>query len=226
MENEVIVYEPPKTELISNKNNYNLTIGDYNTKLVRNVDFGKLPNTKTPTLFKAGAEKVLTGFGLNYDIIISDSHKDYQNGFFYYECMARAYYNGQVVRVGVGCCNTNESNFGTQKGYNAANAALKKAKKRAVVDLALTLACLSDAFTQDIEDENNAIKAKEILSDDDPITAKQMQRLFAIAADNEITREKAKDLIHLWGFESSKDIKQKDYNTICDKMKNYNGGKE
>ena len=53
-----------------------------------------------------------------------------------------------------------------------------------------------------------------------------MQRLFAIAADNEITREKAKDLIHLWGFESSKDIKQKDYNTICDKMKNYNGGKE
>lgn len=226
MENEVIVYEPPKTELISNKNNYNLTIGDYNTKLVRNVDFGKLPNTKTPTLFKAGAEKVLTGFGLNYDIIISDSHKDYQNGFFYYECMARAYYNGQVVRVGVGCCNTNESNFGTQKSYNAANAALKKAKKRAVVDLALTLACLSDAFTQDIEDENNAIKAKEILSDDDPITAKQMQRLFAIAADNEITREKAKDLIHLWGFESSKDIKQKDYNTICDKMKNYNGGKE
>lgn len=226
MENEVIVYEPPKTELISNKNNYNLTIGDYNTKLVRNVDFGKLPNTKTPTLFKAGAEKVLTGFGLNYDIIISDSHKDYQNGFFYYECMARAYYNGQVVRVGVGCCNTNESAFGTQKSYNAANAALKKAKKRAVVDLALTLACLSDAFTQDIEDENNAIKAKEILSDDDPITAKQMQRLFAIAADNEITREKAKDLIHLWGFESSKDIKQKDYNTICDKMKNYNGGKE
>ena len=226
MENEVIVYEPPKTELISNKNNYNLTIGDYNTKLVRNVDFGKLPNTKTPTLFKAGAEKVLTGFGLNYDIIISDSHKDYQNGFFYYECMARAYYNGQVVRVGVGCCNTNESNFGTQKSYNAANAALKKAKKRAVVDLALTLACLSDAFTQDIEDENNAIKAKEILSDDDPITAKQMQRLFAIAADNEITREKAKDLIHLWGFESSKDIKQKDYNKICEKMKNYNGGKE
>ena len=141
MENEVIVYEPPKTELISNKNNYNLTIGDYNTKLVRNVDFGKLPNTKTPTLFKAGAEKVLTGFGLNYDIIISDSHKDYQNGFFYYECMARAYYNGQVVRVGVGCCNTNESAFGTQKSYNAANAALKKAKKRAVVDLALTLAC-------------------------------------------------------------------------------------
>ena len=226
MENEVIVYEPPKTELISNKNNYNLTIGDYNTKLVRNVDFGKLPNTKTPTLFKAGAEKVLTGFGLNYDIIISDSHKDYQNGFFYYECMARAYYNGQVVRVGVGCCNTNESAFGTQKSYNAANAALKKAKKRAVVHLALTLACLSDAFTQEIEDENNAIKAKEILSDDDPITAKQMQRLFAIAADNEITREKAKDLIHLWGFESSKDIKQKDYNTICDKMKNYNGGKE
>ena len=226
MENEVIVYEPPKTELISNKNNYNLTIGDYNTKLVRNVDFGKLPNTKTPTLFKAGAEKVLTGFGLNYDIIISDSHKDYQNGFFYYECMARAYYNGQVVRVGVGCCNTNESAFGTQKSYNAANAALKKAKKRAVVDLALTLACLSDAFTQDIEDENNAIKAKEILSDDDPITAKQMQILFAIASDNEITREKAKDLIHLWGFESSKDIKQKDYNTICDKMKNYNGGKE
>lgn len=222
MANEMIIYEAPKTEIQLKRNDYNVTIGDYNCKLIRDVDFGKVPKAKTPSLWKSGAEKILLGYGLYYDTIITDSYKDYQKGLFYYEVKAVAYDQaGRIVRTGVGCCNTSESGFGAAGAFNSANNALKKAKKRAVVDLALTLGSLSNCFTQDIEDDNNDTKAQQLLSDHDPITPKQAKRIFAIASNNEITTEKAKQLLAGWGFVSTKDITQADYDAICEKLENY-----
>lgn len=224
-ENQMILYEAPKTELKLYRNNYNVQIGNYSCELIRDVDFGKVPKAKTPTLFKSGAEKVLLGYGLYYDTEIVDTYKDFQHGVFYYEVIAKAYdQNGKVVRTGVGCCNTNESSFGTAGGYNSANNCLKKAKKRAVVDLALTLGSLSNAFTQDTEDDNNEQRASQLLSDNDPITPKQTKRIFAIASTNGITIEQAKALLVTWGFESTKSITQKDYDQICEKLENYKRG--
>jgi hypothetical protein len=225
MENNVIIYEAPKTEIQLKRNNYSVQIGDYQCQLIRDVDFGKVPKAKTPSLWKSGAEKILLGYGLYYDTIITDSYKDYQKGLFYYEVKAVAYdQNGRIIRTGVGCCNTSESGFGMAGAFNSANNALKKAKKRAVVDLALTLGSLSNCFTQDIEDDNNEAKAQQLLSDNDPITSKQAKRIFAIASNNEITTEKAKALLTEWGFESTKSILQKDYDEICEKLEKYGKG--
>lgn len=226
MDNEktIAVYDAPRATLAPKRNNYDLTIGNFTCTLRRDVDFGKVPKAKTPSLWKSGAEKILLGFGLYYDVQLTDSHKDYEKGFFYYEFTARAYdKDGRVVRSGVGCANTAESGFGMAGGFNSANSAIKKAKKRAVVDLALTLGSLSDAFTQDIEDEGNEKRAAEVLRDTDPITPKQTKRLFAIAANNEITAEKAKLLLAEWGFTSTRDITQKDYDVICDRFEKYGG---
>lgn len=223
MENNLTLYNAPKTELKAKRNNYELTIGNFTGTLIRDIDFGKIPKTTKPILFKSGAEKVLLGFGLYYNTEITDSYKDYKTGLFYYEVKATAYdQQGRVVRTGVGCCNTNESGFGTANSYNSANNALKKAKKRAVVDLALTLGCLSDAFTQDLEDDNNEKRASELLKDTDFITPKQVKRIFAIASNNEITTDKAKSLLAEWGFESTKTITQADYDMVCEKLENYN----
>ena len=223
--NDMVVYEPPKTELKLYRNNYNVQIGEYSCELIRDIDFGKVPKAKTPSLFKSGAEKILLGYGLYYDTEITDSYKDFNNGVFYYEIMAKAYdQNGKIVRTGVGCCTTNESSFGMAGGYNSANNCLKKAKKRAIVDLALTIGTLSNAFCQDIEDDNNEQRASQLLSDNDPITPKQAKRIFAIASNNEITTEKAKALLQEWGFESTKLILQKDYDSICERLENYNKG--
>lgn len=222
MENNIIIYEAPKTEIQLKRNNYNVQIGDYQCQLIRDVDFGKVPKAKTPSLWKSGAEKILLGYGLYYDTIISDSYKDYKTGFFYYEVKAIAYdQQGRVVRTGVGCCNTQEKSFGFAGAFDSANNALKKAKKRAVVDLALTLGSLSNAFTQDIEDDNNEQRASELMKDTDPITPKQTKRIFAIASNNEITIEKAKQLLNEWGFASTKDITQKDYDSVCERLENY-----
>ena len=222
----LILYETPKADLTPKRNNYVMTIGGKEFNLLRDIDFGKVPKSKTPSLFKSGAEKVLLGYGLYYDTEIVDSKKDFDKGFFYYEVVAKAYdQNGKVVRTGVGCANTSESSFGMAGGFNSANSALKKAKKRAVVDLALTLGALSNCFTQDIEDDNNEQRASELLKDDDPITAKQVKRIFAIASNNEITIEKAKELITSWGFTSTRDIKQRDYDEVCEKLKQYGENK-
>jgi hypothetical protein len=222
-ENDLIVYEQPKVVSTLKRNDYNITVGDKEVTLKRNIDFGKVPKAKSPSLWKAGAEKILMAFGLLYDVEITDSYKDYKNGFFYYECKATAYFDGKIVRVGVGCANTSESANGTASGFNQANSALKKAKKRAIVDLALTLGSLSDCFTQDFEDENfvNDDSARKIQGDNDPITTKQVQRIFAIAASKDISREKAKTLLTSWGVESTKDIKLKDYDAICEKLEHY-----
>ncbi len=223
--NSVVVYEPPKTEIALKRNNYNVQIGNFNCTLVRDVDFGKVPKAKTPSLWKSGAEKILMGYGLYYDTEITFAERNYEKGFFYYEIMARAYdQNGRVVRTGVGCANTSESSFGTAGSYNSANNALKKAKKRAIVDLALTIGSLSDMFTQDIEDDNNETRASQLLGDDDPITSKQAKRIFAIANNYEITTDKAKSLLAQWGFVSTKDIKQRDYDEVCEKLEKYGKG--
>lgn len=223
---DITLYQPQQTSLTAKRKNYAVEIGNYKCELVRDVDFGLVPKAKVPSLWKSGAEKILLGYGLYYDTVISDSHKDYDKGFFYYEVIARAYdQNGKIVRTGVGCCNTSESGFGMAGAFNSANNALKKAKKRAVVDLALTLGSLSNCFTQDMEDMNNEQRANELMRDNDPITAKQVKRIFAIASTNEITVEEAKKLLASWGFASTKDITQAQYDDVCAKLEAYGKAK-
>lgn len=219
--NTLVVYDAPKVVAKPTRNNYNLTIGNNSFTLVRDVDFGKVPKAKTPSLWKSGAEKVLAGFGLYYDCEIVDSYKDYKAGFFYYEVKATAYYDGNVVRVGVGCANTAESSTGMATGFNTANSALKKAKKRAIVDLALSLGGLSDCFTQDLDDDNNETRASELQRDDDFINTKQVKRIFAKAFSYGITAESAKTWLTSIGITSTKEIRVKDYDEICEKLDAY-----
>jgi hypothetical protein len=88
--NELTLFNAPKTELALKRNNYNVVIGKFETTLIRDVDFGKVPKATTPSLWKSGAEEILLGYGLYYDTEIVDSYKDYKNGMFYYEVIAKA----------------------------------------------------------------------------------------------------------------------------------------
>lgn len=227
--NEITRYEQAPIEIKTNRNNYLVSLNGQQFELKRNVDFGKVKQAKTPTLWKAGAEKILNAYKLPYDVIVKDSYKDHDKGYFYYEVIARVIdKDGTVLRVGVGCANTRESSNGNASGFNVANSVLKKAKKRAIVDLALTFGSLSDMFTQDMEDENNNIAASQLMKEDDPITSKQTQRIYAIAGSNGISVEEAKQILVSLGFASTKDIKNKDYDNVCEKFRNFNkekGGK-
>lgn len=215
------------------RGNYELTLPKGTTlTLERDKDFGnpKKDNGKSvfpkPILYKGGAEKIINQYHVFPRYTLEYAIRDPENGFFYYEikCSLAAInpVDGReiVVCEGYGNGNTRESKTGTANGFDQANPALKSAKKRAMVDAAINLAGLSSMFTQDLENErfmNNGMdfaKAK----DEDSITSKQRQRLFAIGSTVGMSTEQMKNWIKAQGFATTKDIKQKDYDTLCEKL--------
>ena len=226
MENNII----PAVEAKSYYNNYEVTINGQKSTLKRDVDFGMIykadgtPITNKPTLFASGKDKILHGMGLIYLTEIVESHYDMVNATFYYMAKSTAYYNDKPVRTAYGCANSSEKSGGKASGYDLANTACKKAVKRAEVALAIKLANLGDMFVQDIEDTKLEEQANNLMHDTDPITQKQVKRIFAIASTNGITIEEAKKLLASWGYESTKSTTQAQYDEVCEKLERYGKG--
>ena len=136
--------------------------------LKKDHDYGIIPGTPKPTLFKPGAEKILMLFGVTSEYEVIEKVQDYENGFFAFTVKCLIYKNGIKITEGVGHCNTREPKYykkkdGTlQDPYGYANTVLKMAKKRAQVDATLTLASLSEVFTQDIEDMQEFAQTEQV----------------------------------------------------------------
>lgn len=123
--------------------------------LKQNHDFGIVPGTgNKPTLLKPGAEKILMLLGLSSEYEIIEQVQDYDKGFFAYTVRCVLTKNGLVITEGLGHCNSREKKYLSEKQdiYMLGNTCLKMAKKRAQVDATLTVAALSEIFTQDLED--------------------------------------------------------------------------
>lgn len=218
----------------SKNKNYLVTcgVGGSQITLKRDVDFGVIPKTKKPSLFKAGAEKVCMGYGLlqQYEIEskIEQCGKD---PFFFYnvKCKLVKVVNGTeyVLTSAYGSANTTEKRNGFNSAYDAANSALKMAQKRALVAAAISISGLSDAFTQDIENEEFMASGKDLIdtdTPDSPINPAQIKRLYAIGGTAGLTTKDVKDILGAKGYTSTKSILQKDYDAICKLIEN--GGKE
>lgn len=136
--------------------------------LVADKDYGLIPGCgKKPALLKPGAEKIQMALGLLIEYTLIKSTEDFESGFFSYtlKAVAKDARANTVIAEGVGHCNTKEKkqkvksdtteDAKRQTAIDKANAVLKMAKKRAQVDCILTVASLSDIFTQDIEDSTD-----------------------------------------------------------------------
>lgn len=205
--------------------NYDVAIGDTTVKLLRNEDFQKLPKTKRPTLLKSGAEKLQMAYKLRAEYTLLNDHATVMHDsgdkvWFNYEYLCSLYAGDIRICDGVGCANTREKSSGFASDYDMANKSNKVAKKRALVDAVLTVSGLSGMFKRDIEDEENEEDKNAMVAakPNDPITSKQMTRLYAIAGQHGRTRDEAKQIIIAAGYASSKEILQKDYDKICDMM--------
>jgi len=125
-----------------------------------------------------------------------------------------------LITEGMGSCSTKEKRYKNQDAFTLDNTVLKMAKKRALVDAALTVGSLSDIFTQDLDDidiEGNEItkEKQQIAKEDDIITEAQRKRMFALAQGN---HEIVKEVLDQFGYEHSKDVKKVDYEKICNKI--------
>lgn len=211
--------------------------GDYNIaapgcapqRLQRGVDFGmiKKPNgdnlTKTPTLYKPGAEKVAVAYGLCQHYCTESAIEDAEKGFFFYRvrCDLVAIRDGRefVITSAYGSANTREKRNGTNSPYDGANSAIKMAQKRALVSAALSLGCLSDMFTQDIESDTEDAQAYFNAKDPEtPISAQQVKFFYACASRHGLSKADAKKLLAGAGYASAKDVKTKDFDALIEKM--------
>ena len=204
--------------------NYMVQCGTISTvPLKRDVDFGVVPRTKKPSLYKSGAEKICMGYGLlqQYEIE-SKIEQPGKDPFFFYnvKCNLVKVVNGTqyVLTSAYGSANTAEKRNGLNQPYDSANNALKMAQKRALVAAALSISGLSDAFTQDMENEEFMAKGKDLIDTDkpdSPISTQQIRRLYAIGGEAGLTSNEVKQKLAVLGFTSTKQILQKDYETIC-----------
>lgn len=124
--------------------------------MVATQDYGTIPGTPKPTLLKPGAEKLCEIYGLAPTIDITNRTEDWEKGFFHYEvcCRLISKRTGIIVAEGVGSANSREKRYKNQDAYTLVNTILKMAKKRALVDAALSATRSSGLFTQDIEDSD------------------------------------------------------------------------
>lgn len=211
--------------------NYEVACGGGNSiTLKRNVDFGVIPKTKKPTLFKSGAEKVCMGYGLlqQYELVDLDKQTG-ENAFFRYlfKCNLVKIVDGReyVISCGYGSANSSEKRTGFQSPYDADNGCVKMAMKRALTSAALAISGLSDAFTQDMENEEFMENSKKLIDTDkpdSPVNPNQIKRLYAIGGEAGYNAAEVKQKLAAMGYTSTKQILQKDYNRVCDAIKGGN----
>lgn len=185
--------------------------------LKKDHDYGVIPGTGSkPTLLKPGAEKILMLMGLTSEYEVIEKVQDYDRGFFAFTVKCTLSKSDIKVTEGVGHANTREKRYVSgrqQDAYTLANTVLKMAKKRAQVDAVLTVASLSEIFTQDLEDQVDDGFSPS--TQDGTISKAQAKRMFALAkGDADIVRK----VLDEYGYERSDQVKKLKYDEICTKI--------
>lgn len=229
----LMVAEAKPASLTAKGKNYKLNVNGVETLLRRDVDFGVIPNTTRPSLFKSGAEKIAMGYGLlqHYDVVSCVENWDGESPFFMYtvRCDLCKIVDGKeyIFSTAYGSANTREKRNGRNDAFNSANSTLKMAQKRALTSATIAVSGLSSAFTMDIEDMGFNKQVENLQVDNtDPnttITQAQRKRLFAIAKTYSMGTVELKGwLKDKFGIESTNDITQKMYDEIVAKLQEEN----
>lgn len=232
--NELTLYNydaaPLTVSPIPRTGNYSIAVcGGVPATLRRGVDFGMIRKkngeamSKTPTLFKSGAEKVAVAYGLCQRYTLESKLEDIEHGFFYFlvRCDLIKIYDGKeyVITSAYGSGNTREGRTGSQSPYDGANSAVKMAQKRALVSAALSLGCVSDMFTQDIESDTEDgdvyFKNKD---PEAPITAAQIRFFYKVCSNHGLTKGEAKALLKAHGYDSASKVLSKDFDALLDAL--------
>ena len=210
--------------------NYRLTIGSKSILLRRNTEFGKYGKANKPSLLKAGAEKILLEYGITTKFFIENAVEHFgEDGsapFFFYRVRGEFWKGDTLITTTVASANSNESACGRASKFDVANQRLKIARKRALVDGAILIAGLGGRFTAELEDSTLDMAdfqevAKAVVSPDDKISANHVTRLYTLCTQNSVDSDTAAKIISDAGYKTAKDILNRDYDSICNKIESF-----
>lgn len=179
--------------------------------LVPNEDYGIIPGTKKPSLYKSGAEKLTDVFGFSKYVEVLNRVEDWQTPFLHYEVkvILISKRSGLVEAEGIGSANSKEKKFVKQDTYSIANSLLKMAKKRALVDAVLSATRSSGIFSQDMEDianlpEQKPVQQAPLNQPDSPqkvqpeaATKEQLRQIYSLAKELALSAQQAKNIMLL-----------------------------
>ena len=155
--------------------------------LTEGTDYGTIPGTEKPTLYKAGAELLLIAAGLSFDQQRIDDFDSRQHNGVTYRCTVMR--GERAVAVCEGYAGYDESNF--KRGRTSWNTIVKMSQKRALVGAALNAVAGSGLFIADLDDVNDrdgghstgaartSERSKQALAAADPIS----KRVAALPAE-------------------------------------------
>ena len=224
----IIELAPPAVvSPIKRSANYSLDICGRQLEIRRDIDFGKIPGTKTPVLYKAGAERIVWNYGIETHYILEQAVEDFESGYFFYRFKCELWKNGIHITDGYGSSNSRERKNGSASGFDVANTCLKIAKKRALVDGAILVGQLSGMFTQDLENENFTDSAQALFNGKaaDKITPKQVTYFYAACTRHGLTKSDAKAFLDSHGIKSAKDITNGQFDGLLDEISKWEGNK-
>ena len=226
MSENLTIYEAGQTLSRAKGENYVVTapFTGQQTTLKRDVDFGVVPGTKQPSLYKAGAQKIANAFGLLQHYTVESAIEDLETPVFFYRIrcdLVKIAQDGTeyVFTSGHGSANTMEKRNGKNPAWDSANATLKMAEKRALTAAVIAIAGLADAFTQDMEAEDFVNREVQMDNPDDVITAKQRKYLFAVGSSVKLSTADVKNIIESFGYSSTTQIKKSDFDSIVEAVR-------
>lgn len=110
-----IVLLTPDTAIQRAKDAYQIVKRLREDVLAKDVDYGVIPGTDKPTLYKPGAEKLCRAFGYNavFETVSKVERWDDDSPLFHYEirCRLVRVEDGKEVATGLGSCNSKESKY-------------------------------------------------------------------------------------------------------------------
>ena len=210
--------------------------------LKKDHDYGVIPGTGSkPTLLKPGAEKILMLMGLTSEYKVIERVQDYDRGFFAFTVKCTLSKGDVKVTEGVGHANTREKRYVSgrqQDAYTLANTVLKMAKKRAQVDAVLTVASLSEIFTQDLEDLDDGFSPstqskksqryqKQKQQSNESATEAQLKKLYAISKELDLDKDAMMSIMQSkYNKNSSKELTKAEASDLIEYLEKLRSGEE
>lgn len=172
------------------------------SQLVKDVDFGTIPGTPKPCLYKPGAEKLAKLFRLGSRIVASERDLNKEDNFCMFTYRIEVFHlpTGGAIAQCEGSANSQEKKYKTRPAVDMINTLQKMAQKRAYVGAMIMATGASDFFTQDLEDSFED-KAANVQAQTGPVITAQKVAPAPIVGGKVICRSCGADALMVSKFE-------------------------